>query len=66
MTGMPTADNAPSAELCFGSNVIHCPFCGHGIDPHGIDPGGPCGTSGCPCLMQPNGIAEYLIREAGR
>lgn len=46
----------------FSLAVVRCPSCGHGIDPHGIDPGGPCGVGDvdrvpCPCLWSPNDIA---------
>lgn len=46
--------------------IVRCPDCGHGIDPHGVDPGGPCGVGDesahpCPCLMQPSGIARLLV-----
>ena len=49
-----------------GSETIHCPECGHGIDPHGTDPGGVCGVGDehgaqCGCLMSPNGIAYALL-----
>jgi len=46
--------------------AIICPACGHGIDPHGTDPGGPCGVGMvddtglchlCPCMWSPNDIA---------
>lgn len=42
--------------------VMVCPACDHGIDPHGSDPGGPCGVGNkvgqpCPCLWSPNDIA---------
>ena len=53
---------------CFGDKVLSCPDCGHGIDPHGVNPGGPCGVGDaqgnlCPCLMQPNGIACLLLAD---
>jgi hypothetical protein len=59
---------APDPARCFGTKVLSCPDCGHGIDPHGADPGGPCGVGDaqgnlCPCLMQPNGIACLLLAE---
>ena len=57
------AQTANAGARAFGTRVIHCPDCGHGIDPHGSDPGGPCGVGGCPCLMQPNGIACLLVRQ---
>ncbi|MDJ0010134.1 hypothetical protein [Gordonia alkanivorans] len=49
-----------------GFETIHCPECGHGIDPHGTDPGGICGVGDehgdqCGCLMSPNGIAYALL-----
>ena len=49
-----------------GPRVIHCPECGHGIDPHGVDPGGPCGVGDaagnlCQCFMSPNGIACLYV-----
>jgi len=58
----------PDPTRCFGAKVLSCPDCGHGIDPHGVDPGGPCGVGDaqgnlCPCLMQPNGIACLLLAE---
>ncbi|SDT83708.1 hypothetical protein [Gordonia westfalica] len=44
-----------------GRDVVLCPECGHGIDPHGTDPGGACGVGKCECMMSPNGIAYALI-----
>ena len=49
-----------------GRDVIRCPECGHGIDPHGVDPGGRCGVGDengtqCGCMMSPNGIAAALL-----
>lgn len=43
-------------------SVIICAECGHGIDPHGCDPGGACGVVGadgnpCQCFRSPNDIA---------
>lgn len=52
--------SAPDPNRCFGGEVIVCPDCGHGIDPHGVNPGGACGDN-CPCMMQPNGIASLYI-----
>lgn len=55
-----------TTERAFGRGLYLCPDCGHGIDPHGVDPGGRCGVGDqnrvpCPCLMQPNGIVELLL-----
>ena len=63
---MITRDNVTDRDTtrAFGREVLLCPDCDHGIDPHGADPGGPCGVSGCPCLMQPNGIASLLVDQA--
>ena len=60
---MITRENVTNDDVsrAFGPEVLTCPDCGHGIDPHGVDPGGPCGVSDCPCLLQPNGIACLLI-----
>ena len=49
--------------------LISCPSCGHGIDPHGVDPGGQCGVGDedanpCPCLWSPNDIAWTRVEEA--
>lgn len=63
----------PPPEL-FSQSVVLCPSCGHGIDPHGVDPGGPCGVGDrtwkgehqfglCPCMWSPNDIAWTLIFE---
>lgn len=46
-----------------------CPNCGHGIDPHGTDPGGICGVGDenrdrCPCLLSPNAIASLMLAAA--
>lgn len=67
---MITPENVTNHDAfrAFGPRVIACPDCGHGIDPHGTDPGGPCGVGDesanpCPCLMQPNGIACELLQE---
>lgn len=60
----------PDSNRYHGSWVVVCPSCGHGIDPHGTDPGGICGVGmgslsiPCPCLMSPNGIAADLIDRA--
>lgn len=54
--------------------MVACPSCGHGIDPHGVDPGGPCGVGysleegvrgirTCQCLWSPNDIAWTLLRQ---
>lgn len=58
------AQMADGGRLAFGDVVVICPFCKHGIDAHGSDPGGPCGCGGCPCFMTPNGIACQLIGAA--
>ena len=61
----------PPPEV-FTQPVIICPGCGHGIDPHGLDPGGRCGVGialdegvrgirTCDCLWSPNDIAATLI-----
>lgn len=72
MSIAPTA-LAPTADpfYCFASkpSEVACPECGHGIDPHGFDPGGPCGVGDenrvpCPCVMQPSGIAQALLARA--
>ena len=49
-----------------GRDVIRCPECDHGIDPHGVEPGGRCGVGDgkgnqCGCMMSPNGIAYALL-----
>lgn len=50
--------------------VVMCPACGHGIDPHGTDPGGICGVGDengrrCDCRWSPNDIAgTRLIEES--
>lgn len=51
--------------------TIVCPDCQHGIDPHGVDPGGWCGVGdeyghACACLLSPNDIAAELLRDANR
>ncbi|MFI6368674.1 hypothetical protein ACIBG0_38830 [Nocardia sp. NPDC050630] len=66
-TPQPTTE--PDPFRCFGHPIVRCPDCGHGIDPHGVDPGGRCGVGDehgvpCPCPMQPNGIARLLIDQA--
>ena len=48
---------------------ILCPACGHGIDPHGVDPEGPCGVGDesywiCQCRWRPNDIAAELLHAA--
>lgn len=63
-----TVTNEDAARV-FGAEVITCPDCGHGIDPHGTDPGGICGVGDehanpCPCLMTPNGIAYAAVERA--
>jgi hypothetical protein len=57
----------------FTADVVRCVYCGHGIDPHGVDPGGACGVgdeSGrpCDCLWSPNDVAaaHALIVERRR
>jgi hypothetical protein len=50
----------------FTYKVIKCPSCAHGIDPHGFDPGGPCGVGDehgrpCRCFWTPNDIAAFRI-----
>lgn len=61
----------------FSLPVILCPACGHGIDPHGTDPGGMCGVghqrtfhveeaNPCPCFWSPNDIAATLMMERDR
>ena len=57
------AQAANAGARAFGPGLVVCPDCGHGIDPHGSDPGGPCAVGGCPCLMQPNGIAHLIEAE---
>lgn len=57
----------------FSLPVILCPSCGHGIDPHGVDPGGYCGVGEwndelginmtCTCQWQPNDIAATLLAD---
>jgi hypothetical protein len=54
----------------FSNNVVHCPSCDHGIDPHGTDPGGACGVGDvdrnpCLCMWQPNDIAAYWVAPLG-
>ena len=54
-------------QEAFGDRVIVCPDCGHGIDAHGIAPGGPCGVGDghgepCPCLRTPNGVVCELLK----
>lgn len=54
----------------FSNNVVHCPTCDHGIDPHGTDPGGACGVGDvdrnpCQCMWQPNDIAAYWVAPLG-
>ena len=44
------------------TEIVECPSCAHGIDPHGTDPGGKCGVGDgtghlCECLWSPNDIA---------
>ena len=53
-----TQDQELAAIL--SSPIPKCPNCGHGMDPHGTDPGGPCGVSGCECLLTPSAI-HYLL-----
>lgn len=58
----------------FSLPVIRCPGCSHGIDPHGIDPGGECGVGDydewtgintkCTCMWSPNDIAGTLLAQA--
>lgn len=55
-------------HYAFGTEVIVCPECGHGIDPHGVEPGGRCGVGDanaapCECLMQPNGIVTAHLSD---
>ena len=57
----------------FTTPVVVCPSCDHGIDPHGLDPGGYCGVGmwndslginvTCMCLWQPNDIAATLLAD---
>ena len=51
--------------------VVTCPVCHHGIDPHGLEPGGFCGVGMydpdegnqlCECLWSPNNIAAYRLQ----
>jgi hypothetical protein len=65
------AANITAPPEPFTLPTILCPSCGHGIDPHGADPGGTCGVGDedanpCPCLWQPNDIAAILIALAAR
>lgn len=55
-----TQDQEVAAVL--SAPVPECPNCGHGMDPHGADPGGPCGVSGCKCLLTPSAI-HYLLEQ---
>lgn len=53
----------------FSQPIIRCPSCRHGIDPHGLDPGGICGVGDekgklCQCRWQPNDIAAAQIKAA--
>ena len=55
----------------FSLPIVECPSCGHGIDPHGIDPGGQCGVGDasarpCQCMWSPNDIAGSLLAQALR
>jgi len=66
---MNTANNDQRERYLLGATVVRCPECGHGIDPHGTDPGGICGVGDengvpCECLMSPNGIACALLDAA--
>lgn len=50
----------------FVADVVRCPWCEHGIDPHGSDPGGQCGVGDhngvpCNCMWSPNDIAAWLL-----
>ena len=68
-----TDDPAPGEALSeppepFTQPVIHCPNCGHGIDPH-KGWGEPCGVGDarknlCQCLWTPNDIAATLLERA--
>jgi hypothetical protein len=53
-----TQDQEVAAVLA--APVPECPNCGHGMDPHGVNPGGPCRVSGCECLLTPSSI-HYLL-----
>jgi hypothetical protein len=58
-----TTDPMPPPEV-LSLPVVRCPACDHGIDPHGLDPGGYCGVGDengvlCECLWSPNDIAAW-------
>ncbi|WP_282775806.1 hypothetical protein [Nocardia sp. CC201C] len=60
----PTHDST----YLYGAEPVLCPECGHGIDPHGVDPGDHCAVSDgrgnyCRCMMSPNGIAHALLNQ---
>jgi hypothetical protein len=56
---MPTIADPPAP---FTVPIVLCPACDHGIDPHGLDPGGRChGRRSCQCLWSPNDIAGVLL-----
>ncbi len=63
---MPDNLTLKEPPLPFTYEVIRCPSCDHGIDPHGLNPGDKCGVGDeyanpCPCLWSPNDIAAYLM-----
>lgn len=54
-------------QAVLSAPVPVCPNCGHGMDPHGFDPGGICGVGDedsvrCPCLMTPSAIHNHERR----
>lgn len=54
----------------FSVPVVRCPNCDHGINPHGINPGGKCGVGDeqrilCECMWSPNDIAAALLESEG-
>lgn len=68
--------NLLDPPMIFSTPVLLCPSCAHGIDPHGVDPGGYCGVGelteddgglinvACKCLWSPNDIAYVREQEA--
>ena len=55
---MPRAEQV---EHVLDAPVPLCPNCSHGMDPHGSDPGGPCGVGGCVCVLTPSAIHHLLV-----
>lgn len=57
--------DAQVEEAVLSGSVPLCPNCQHGMDPHGVDPGGICGVDDenrqlCQCRLTPSAIHRLI------